>query len=77
MSLQEQFDKLDNRCVPLSNNGFNWTAEGIGFGQLYFYTKNGVVYCDNELMGKEFIKKMLCQMVDECVLTCPSSKDKE
>ena len=68
--------KKDTHCEPLGNNGFNWGAEGIGFGQLYFYTKDDVVYCDNELMSKEFIKKVLCNMVDECVLTCPSSKDK-
>jgi hypothetical protein len=51
--------------------GVNWSAKGIGFGQLYFYTDNGLIYCDNELMDKEFIKQVLCQMVDDCVLTCP------
>jgi archaellum biogenesis ATPase FlaH len=28
-----------------------------------------VVYCDNECMSKEFIKQVLCDMVDNCVLT--------
>ena len=42
------------------------TAKDCGFGQLYFYTDDeGVLHCDSETMGKEFVKRMLCQMVDD------------
>jgi hypothetical protein len=49
--------------------GFDWSAKGIGFGQFYFYQdKYGVIHCDNECMSKEFIKRILCSMVDQCEL---------
>lgn len=51
--------------------GLNWVAPSIGFGQFYFYEKNGVVHCDNENMSKAFIKTVLCRLVDECELTDP------
>lgn len=69
--LRASFEKLNDSCEPVTGICFNWTAKGVGFGQLYFYTKDDQVYCDNEMMGKEFIKKMLCKMVDDCVLTEP------
>ena len=58
-------------CIPLNNFGLNWGEAGIGFGQFHFHTdtETGTVYCDNECMSKDFIKKMLCQMVDDCELT--------
>ena len=53
----------------------NWGKPGVGFGQLYFYFQekqddSGLmeIRCANELMGKEFIKEMLCNMVDGCEL---------
>lgn len=47
----------------------NWSASGIGFGQLYFYQdKNGIIRCDNEMMSKDFIKLALCALVDQAVL---------
>lgn len=70
MSLQESFEKFEDSCGPAQPCYFQWSAKGIGFGELYFYEKDGKIYCDNELMGKEFIKRMLCKMVDDCELTC-------
>jgi hypothetical protein len=56
--------------VDLSNEfTIEWTSTNVGFGQFKFYTKDDVVYCDNECMSKEFIKQVLCDMVDNCVLT--------
>jgi hypothetical protein len=56
--------------VDLSNEfTIEWAAKNVGFGQFKFYTKDDVVYCDNECMSKEFIKQVLCDMVDNCVLT--------
>lgn len=46
-----------------------WSAENIGFGELYFaQDEDGTIHCDNEYMSKEFIKAVLCEMVDRCVL---------
>jgi hypothetical protein len=45
-----------------------WAKPGVGFGNLVFYFKDGVLRCDNECMSKEFIKDRLCKMVDNCVL---------
>ena len=69
-TLKEVFDELKDSC-ELQTDGFivNWTAEGTGFGQFYFYYENDQLMCDSETMGKEFIKRMLCQMVDDCELT--------
>jgi hypothetical protein len=43
-----------------------WGAVGIGFGEFTFFYRNGVLMCDNECMSKEFVKKALCAMVDNC-----------
>ncbi len=45
-----------------------WGAKEIGFGELDFYYKEGQLCCDTEMMGKEFIKKALCAMIDNCNL---------
>ncbi len=73
MSIQDFFDKCEDSCTPSGYTYFNWDAEGIGFGQLSFYIENDKLMCGNELMGKDFIKEMLCKMVDDCELDCPRS----
>lgn len=68
-TIQEMFDSMENTCVPCNGVQFDWSATGVGFGQFYFYEGDGgKLHCSNETMGKDFIKKMLCQMVDDCVL---------
>lgn len=76
MSLSEFFDNCENHCEPNDTTAFNWSAKGVGFGQFYFYIKNDKVHCENECMSKEFVKKMLCQMVDDCVLDDPREDEK-
>lgn len=68
--VQDMFDKMENSCELVNGFQVNWTSKGTGFGQFYFYHKeeDGKTHCSNELMSKEFIKKMLCQMVDDCIL---------
>lgn len=56
---------------------FQWSWPGIGFGEFCFYVRRGKIYCDNEMMSKEDIKKLLCQMVDTCELTEPASKKRK
>lgn len=45
-----------------------WRAEGFGFGLLTFNLKNGRLICDNEGMSREFIKRVLNYIVDQCEL---------
>jgi hypothetical protein len=69
MTVESLLDKIPN-SVNLSNEfTVEWTSTNIGFGLFKFYTKDDVIYCDNECMSKEFIKQILCDMVDNSVLT--------
>ena len=47
----------------------DWTCKGIGFGHLAFKLKDGKILCNNEYMGKEFIRSVLNKLVDDCILT--------
>jgi hypothetical protein len=51
-------------------NGFQikWSVKNIGWGEFYFYNKDENIHCSNELMSKEFIKSILNNMVDNCIL---------
>ena len=44
-----------------------WSEKGRGFGEYTFWEENGKVYCDNECDGRETVKRVLCQMVDQAV----------
>jgi len=68
MSLQDFFNNQTDTVTLHDNFGLNWSSKGIGFGQFYFYNKDGKIFCSNEFMSKDFIKKVLCQMIDECEL---------
>lgn len=70
MERKNLFDAFEDSCAPVNNTfaDFTWTAKGIGFGYLRFYLgKDGIIHCDSESMNKQFIKNMLCKMVDDCV----------
>ena len=68
MSIKDFLENLPD-SVELENEFvLQWSMPEVGFGQFRFYTKDNVVYCDNECMSKEFIKKILCHMIDNCVL---------
>jgi hypothetical protein len=68
MSIQAMFDSLNNGVSLHARVGLDWSMTGFGFGQLYFYEKDGKIFCSNENMGKETIKKILNIMVDQCEL---------
>ncbi len=76
MSLCEYFDKCEDYCEPSNTTIFSWSAKSVGFGEFYFYTKDNKTHCENEFMSKEFIKKMLCEMVDDCILDDPQDEKK-
>ena len=70
-NLEEFFEQFEDCCVPANTEGcteFQWSAKGVGFGSFYFFYKDDELVCENEIMSKEFIKKMLCNMVDNCTL---------
>jgi len=65
-------DKFENPefsySEPEKDTAFRiqWGAKGIGFGEFTFFYRDGKLMCDNECMSKEFVKKALCAMVDNC-----------
>lgn len=69
MSLRDTFDKFEDGVSLHGPFGIDWSLKGIGFGQFYFYEKDGKIYCNNECMSKESIKRALNAMVDQCELT--------
>ncbi len=67
--IRKFFSKLDTECCPHGTAEFRWSEKDLGFGGFYFYIgDDDKVHCSNELMSKEWIKKTLCKMVDECIL---------
>lgn len=73
--VQAFLDSCENHCEPAGYVAFQWSMEGVGFGSVGFYVKNEQVHCNNELMSRRFIKDILCQMVDDCVMEEPNKKD--
>jgi hypothetical protein len=46
-----------------------WSEKGRGFGEYVFQYIDGKMYCHNECDSKETVKRILCQMVDDCIFT--------
>jgi len=66
------FEQVPNFVEPMESITVSWGVQKIGWGQFVFYIgEDKQVHCDNEMMGKEFIKARLCEMVDNCVLDDP------
>ncbi len=58
--------------TALKKRGFQpiiiqWSVKGVGFGEYAFFQRDGKIYCDNETMSRESVKKVLCLMVDQAV----------
>lgn len=70
MGIKETLDKIEDSCEPFRRITFNWTAKGKGFGQLVFYVDetDGKVHCENEMMNRETVRRILCSMADNCIL---------
>lgn len=77
MSLEQFFEQFEDCCAPDRAVEFKWSAKGTGFGGFYLYERNGQLYCDNELMGRKFMLRMLENMLDKAILTCPGRFDEE
>jgi hypothetical protein len=49
---------------------FQWSEQDHGFGEFAFRTnKQGKIECHCEGESKEFLKKMLCKLVDAATIT--------
>lgn len=74
-SFHQMFDKCPDLeyAVEIS---VNWVRKGRGFGSFEIYEgEDGKFYCYNEIVSKEFIKQVLCDIVDKCVLLEPAGVD--
>lgn len=41
-----------------------WSSDSLGFGEISIYKQDGRVEIDNEAMSHEFVKHLLCKVVD-------------
>lgn len=44
-----------------------WSEKGRGFGEYAFQIINDKMVCHNERDSRESVKRVLCQMVDDCI----------
>jgi len=47
----------------------SWSEKGRGFGEYAFFERDGKMMIDNECDSKESVKRVLCALIDDCVLT--------
>lgn len=72
MGLREYFDSFETNAEFRGDFTVIWSKKGTGFGQFHFYEgKDGKMHCDNETMGRPFIKGILAAMVDKCAMDDP------
>ena len=45
-----------------------WNRQKYGFGLIVFKTEGDKILCDSEAMGKDFVKDVLCSLVDKSEL---------
>lgn len=69
MAIEDLLNKLGKHTTLCNSFDLQWSQPGVGFGSFYFRAKDdGFVEISNECMSKNFIKRVLCQMVDDAVL---------
>ena len=71
MGIKIMDTKLGGVFANSQTTGFcvKWWAHGTGYGEFTFhYDPNNKWHIDNEYMDKEFIKNVLCAMVDSATL---------
>lgn len=67
--IEEFFNHLSDEVFLNAGFQIDWAVKGIGFGGFYFHQdENGIIRISNECMSKDFIKKVLCMMVDKAIL---------
>lgn len=55
-------------CNGIPTVVIRWSEKGRGFGEYVFQYKDGQMYCHNEGDKRETVKRVLCTMVDQCIL---------
>ena len=65
MSVQNFLDECPNYSDITETTVIVWGRPGVGFGEVVFYKEDGALKCDNEGMSPEFIKEVLCDLVDK------------
>lgn len=57
----EALEKDDTEIGHINkmNLYFDWSMEGVGFGQLLFTSEQGKIFCENECMSREAVRKIL------------------
>jgi hypothetical protein len=63
------FDQLKN-YIDLNQDTItiSWAVKNVGWGQFTFSQKDDKLFCSSEGMNKEFVKAVLCDMVDLCIM---------
>lgn len=59
----------NGEVVDWSTIQIEWTDENIGFGEINIIFMNGRVFLDSENMNKDFVKKILNNLVDNMEMT--------
>lgn len=81
--LAKEFEKIDWNADDISiseiqcwskhernDGGFvvRWQKPHCGFGELSFFLKDGKLRCHSECMSREFISKVMSQIVKELII---------
>lgn len=53
------------RAAPEAPFVIRWGTPGVGFGEFRFWHDNMRVLMTSERMSKDFVKAVLCKMVDD------------
>ena len=59
------FENLEPKFDLYSPFTLAFSMPNLGFGHLYFYQKDGKVYCSNELLSKEQVKEIFNTLIDQ------------
>ena len=67
----EKQEKIYGNPIPQLCHvvGIQWSEKGTGFGELVFFTKDGVLYCDNECRNRKDVRRIMRRLVDQAVFT--------
>ena len=66
--MEKLLEKLPTTINITNPFTIQWSETNRGFGEYYFYIKNEKIHCDNECDRRETIKRILCNLADNCIL---------
>lgn len=67
--IEESFKAFDVTQLTVSGSlNIHWSIKGIGFGSTGIESDDENIMIYNECMSKQFLKKLLCKLVDDAVL---------